>query len=85
MIQEPVRYDELMQVLSKWSPALKFTLIRDLLQSLEPAVATLQPTEDKASTSTLGQALGLLATDEPAPNDDEIDQILVDARMEKYG
>lgn len=85
MIQETVRYDELLQVISKWPPALKFTLIRDLLQSLEPAVATLQPVEPMMPTNTLAQALGLLATDEPAPSDDEVDQMLEDARMEKYG
>lgn len=85
MIQEPIRYDELMQVISKWSPALKFTLIQDLLQSLEPAVTTLQATDTKKPVNTLDQALGLLATDTTAPSDDEVEQILVDARMEKYG
>jgi len=85
MIQEPIRYDELLQVVSTWSPALKFTLIQDLLQSLEPAVATLQPRKAKESQSTLEQALGLLATDDSAPNDDEVQQILVESRMEKYG
>jgi len=85
MIQEPIRYDELLQVISTWSPALKFTLIQDLLQSLEPAVATLQPRNHNESVSTLEQALGLLATDDPAPNDDEVQQILIESRMEKYG
>lgn len=85
MIQEPVRYDELMQVVSKWSPALKVTLIRDLLQSLEPAVATLQTSEPTEQINTLEQALGLLETDKPAPDDDEVKQIMRDARMEKYG
>ena len=85
MIQEPVPYNELLQVVSKWSPALKFTLIRDLLQSLEPTVATLQPPQPSEPQSTLEQALGLLATNAPAPSDDEVQQILVESRAEKYG
>lgn len=85
MIQEPVRYDELIQVVSKWSPALKFTLIQELLRSLEPAMATLQSAGYKEPTNTLDQALGLLATDEAAPDDDGVKKILADARMERYG
>jgi hypothetical protein len=34
---------------------------------------------------TLGKALGLLATDKPAPSDSEIEQWLDERRVEKYG
>lgn len=84
MIREPVRYEELIQVVSKWSPALKFNLIQDLLRSLEPTFAPTSSISSEKPTRTLDQALGLLATDSRAPTDEEVDQILVDARMEKY-
>lgn len=34
---------------------------------------------------TLSQALGLLATDQPAPTDAEVEQWLAEVRLEKYG
>lgn len=85
MIQEPVRYEELVQVVAKWSPTLKFNLIQDLLKSLEPTVIGTQPLRERAPTQTMEQAAGLLATDEPAPSDDEVDKILLESRLEKYG
>jgi hypothetical protein len=34
---------------------------------------------------TLSQALGLLATEQPAPTDAEVKKWLTEARLEKYG
>ena len=41
--------------------------------------------QPKARRRTLSQALGLLATDEPAPSDAEVTEWLREARLEKYG
>jgi uncharacterized protein (DUF433 family) len=46
-------------------------------------IARVEP--PKQRRRTLDRALGLLATDGPAPTDDEIKQWLDDHRMEKYG
>ena len=85
MIREPVRYEGLVEFVTQWSPTLRLILIQDLLRSLEPEVADSKQTRSDRPAQTLDRALGLLATSESAPTDDEIEQILVDARMEKHG
>ena len=84
MIREPVRYEELIAVVTKWSPTLRLNLIQDIVRSLEPEMADSELSIGNKPVQTLDRALGLLATTEPAPSDDEIKQILVDARIEKY-
>ena len=52
-----------------------------MLKTLEPEFKMTRPKRRK----TLNKALGLLATNQPAPSDEEIEQWLDEYRMEKYG
>jgi hypothetical protein len=55
-------------------------LVQDVLRAISPRVDP-----PKKRVKTLEQALGLLATDRPAPTDEEVKQWLDEHRMEKYG
>ncbi len=43
------------------------------------------PTSPHIKRNTLKDALGLLATDQPPPSDEEVQMWLDEHRMEKYG
>ena len=58
-----------------------FTLVQEVLKSLEPEFKVTQPKR----SNTLDNALGLLATNEPAPSDEEIEQWLDEYHIEKWG
>lgn len=76
-----VSYSDVMKIIGTWTPFMRFTLMKELLKTLEP--------EFKGTSSkrrkTLDQALGLLATNESPPSDEEVQQFLDEYRMEKYG
>ena len=59
--------------------ARRYALIQDLLKTIEPRA------EEVERPDTLGQALGLLATDQPSPSDEEAARWLHERRTEKYG
>ncbi len=80
MAIESIKYRDVLQVVETWSPEWRLALMRDLLNSLESEWKTPRPRE-----KTLSQALGLLATDQPAPTDDQVQAMLDEHRMEKYG
>lgn len=71
-----INYDTVLQIVHRWPPNQRFALIRDLLNTLEP---------EPVRTPTLQRALGLLATEQTAPNDKEVETWLDEHRMEKYG
>lgn len=73
MIQEPMRYEDLIQVVSKWSPKLKLDLIQELLKSLEPTISAIPAKEANQSAPTLSLALGLLSSDDEAPTDAKVE------------
>ena len=73
-------YQAVMDVVRKWPPDKRFALVRDVINSLEPEVG-----HPQAKRDTLKEALGLLATDQPAPSDDQVQEWLDERRMEKYG
>lgn len=50
--------DTVLQIVHQWPPQQRFALIRDLIDSLEPA---------SAKAATLPRAVGLLATTQPPP------------------
>ncbi len=58
------------------------------IASLEDVLRTLVPGEGPASIrpkDTFSKALGLLRTEKPSPTDEEVDAMLTEHRLEKYG
>ena len=77
---ETTSYETVLNTVRQWPPDRRFVLVQDVLNTLAPKVAPSRPRR-----KTLKKALGLLATDQPAPSDAEIQQWLDEHRMEKYG
>ena len=77
---EPINYKAVMEIIRGWSPASRFSLVQDVLKTLTPEVES-----TRSKRNTLEKALGLLATNQPAPSDAEVQQWLDKHRMEKYG
>ncbi len=76
---ETRNYQSVLSAVGGWSLEWRLALIRDLAQSLQMELHT-QPRRKP----TLQKALGLLATDKPAPTDTQIQVWLEERRMEKY-
>ena len=64
-------YETVLKTVRQWPPERRLALVQDVLSTLAPEVSSSQP-----KRKTLEEALGLLATDQPAPSDDEIQQWL---------
>ena len=77
---ETISYDSVLKIISRWSPVQQKALVDDVLKMISPRI---EPPRQKRPT--LSEALGLLATDQPAPTDAEVKQWLDEHRMEKYG
>jgi hypothetical protein len=79
-----VESSELVDVLSRvkdWSPALRITLARRILESLERQPVVERP----PMLIPLDQVYGMLKTDAPPPTDEECDRIIEEERMRKCG
>ena len=70
-----------LQTVRQWTFDERLALVQDVLNTLRPQQEKISFTREK----TLDQALGLAATDEPAPTDAEVKQWLDEHRMERYG
>jgi hypothetical protein len=79
MIERDESYTSILHTVRTWPARQRYLLVQDLLKTLEPDIEPIQ-TED-----TLSLARGLLATDKPAPTDEEVAQWLEEHRLEKYG
>ena len=77
---EETGYEVILNIVRQWPPGRRFTLVQDVLNTLAPEV-----TLPRSRHKTLGKALGLLATSQPAPSDADIKRWLDERRMEKYG
>ncbi len=75
---ESQSYQQVLEVVSRWSDVRRFTFVQDVLKTLEPETRPHQK-------QTLQQALGLLETTSQPPSDEEVKQWLEDHRVEKYG
>ncbi|HDQ73920.1 MAG TPA: hypothetical protein ENN19_17760 [Chloroflexi bacterium] len=73
-------YETILQAVRRWPPTKRFALVRDVINTLSPEAAALRP-----KRNTLDEALGLLATDQPAPSDEDVQRWLAERRTEKYG
>lgn len=76
MTATPINYETVLHLVYQLPARQRFTLIHDVLKSLEPE-STKQP--------TLPRALGLLVTANDAPTDGEVEAWLDEHRLEKYG
>lgn len=72
-------YTSILHTIRTWPARQRYLLVQDLLKTLEPEVEPIQ------AEDTLRLARGLLATDKPAPTDEEVAQWLEEHRVEKYG
>lgn len=69
-------YESVLDTVRLWPERQRVALVRELLSTF---VA-----ENRPPVSTLSQALGLLATNQPAPSDEEIAALLDERRREKF-
>lgn len=77
---ETINYETILKTIYAWPPVHRLRLMQDILRSLTPESVPPRP-----RPSTLEKVLGLLATGTPPPADAEIEQILAEHRLEKYG
>jgi hypothetical protein len=77
---EAAEYETILKIIAAWPPTQRRTLIQDVLKILAPLGEEIRPRR-----KTLHEALGLLATDQPSPTDEQIQQWLDERRMERYG
>jgi hypothetical protein len=75
---EANNYEQLLKIVSNWSEDKQFAFVHDVLKVLESR-------KERKREPTLQKALGLLATDQPPPTDEEVKQWLDEHRWEKYG
>lgn len=73
-------YDRVLKIIQNWPSARRLTLVQAVLKTLAPADVT----ERLSQARTLEQAHGLLATNHPAPTDEEIAHWLDERRTERY-
>jgi hypothetical protein len=71
-------YHNVLKIVSDWSEDKQLALLQDVLKVLANK-------KGRKREPTLQKALGLLATDQPPPDDEEVKQWLDDRRWEKYG
>ncbi len=77
---EATGYETVLKAVRQWPPDRRFALVQDVLNTLSPQALSARPRR-----KTLEEALGLLATSQPAPSDAEIRQWLDEYRMKRYG
>lgn len=73
-------YQSVLDVIRTWPSDQRLLLVQDVMKTLESTGTSTRP-----KCPTVDDALGLLATDQPAPSDSDVTQWLEERRMEKYG
>jgi len=68
---------EIWEAVRLWPPPMRLSLASKILQSLEA--------EQEGPKKSLRDIVGILATDRPPPTDEEVQRILDEERMVKYG
>ncbi len=77
---ENSNYDDVLNIVRQWTIAERYALLQDVLKTLAPA-----PEKPRVREPTLEQALGLLVINQPPPTDAEVEKMLDERRMKKYG
>ncbi|MCB9109071.1 MAG: hypothetical protein H6633_33225 [Anaerolineales bacterium] len=78
-------YEAVLDTIRHRSPAQRLDLVQDILGTLKPEVEVTPSSQPVAKRKTLEAALGLLATSQPPPSDEEVKRWLDEHRMGKYG
>jgi len=73
-------YESIRAIVAAWPPALRATLMHDLINTLVK-----ETDEPRPRKKTLHEALGLANNGEPAPSDEEVQRWLDERREAKYG
>ncbi|MCI0396998.1 MAG: hypothetical protein L0332_10235 [Chloroflexi bacterium] len=73
-------YQEVLETIRTWPTVTRLNLVQDVLKTVESDVNV-----PRTTTGTLEKALGLLATDAPPPTDEEVERLLEEERIRKYG
>ncbi len=73
-------YEAVIKMVRGWSAAQRLSLVQDVLATLAPDIAPALQRQP-----TLARALGLLATSQPTPSDNDIAALLDERRRERYG
>jgi hypothetical protein len=75
-------YREILKQIDAWPPERKVSLAREILDSVESVLQA----NPKPKRDTLSRALGMARVEGTTPPDDaEVERILDERRMEKYG
>lgn len=77
---ETITYQDVVKAIGAWTPERRLALIRELVRTLE-----LDRRARMVPRNTLARALGLLATNQPPPTDEQIRAWRDERRTEKYG
>jgi dihydroneopterin aldolase len=72
-------YEAVIKAVRGWPAAQRLALVQEVLTTLAPDVALVSQRQP-----TLARALGLLATNTPAPSDIDIAALLDERRRERY-
>jgi hypothetical protein len=78
---ETLKYSDILDVVRRWPSAKRLDLVQEILGTVTSDLKT----TTTGTSNTLTQALGLLATDQPAPSDQQVREWLAEYRLEKYG
>lgn len=79
-------HDAILATIRKWPREAQLALARDILDTaLAPAEESQVGDEAAHSQGSWRNLIGLLATDQPPPTDEEIERWREEWRMEKYG
>ena len=76
---ETIDYEQVLHLVRSWPASQRFTLVQEVLKTLAPVESPA-----RASRQTLVRARGLLATEQPAPSDEKIEQWLDERRSQRY-
>ena len=74
-------YDTILSQVRRWPVDKRIAFLEDVLHTLVPTEAR----ENARPKDTFSKALGLLRSSNTAPTDDEINVMIAEHQVEKYG
>jgi len=78
-----IDYEDILKVVRSWPFSERLTLVQDILSTLAPELEK-PGGPSSVKRNTLKEALGLLAINQPAPSDQDIEKWLNEYRVDKY-
>ncbi len=78
-------YENILTIIRRWPLHKRLTLMQDVLNTLTSELVVADSPPSQVKRSTLKEAYGLLATEQAAPSDEDIQSWLKERRLEKYG